>query len=410
MSTTAPSPAERTVEFPADMLLDGVTVVEFESGGLVFGVEATRHTRVGAHVDLALSIPNHTAGRLAQLLSAFHPGTFRGLYIGNGTVSGADIEAAAAHHVRDVKLGWIHVTHAFSGNPAERLVLDVNAEAFGGLRHLGEFVAFHCNFDDEALNQLCELGCPSALMLLDTQVTADGLAEASRSGLRELVFSENKVTHPHAASFGTWPGLARLTLEKVGLIDDQLAAITPMKDLQILELPNNDIFRRPFDGLAELPGLTRLDLARTRINDRTIESLSNVRGLQRLNLSATQITDNGLEALKGIERLTGLYLGSCDITNDGLARIVEQHPDLAILDISRTLITPEALPLLTRLPNLWRLDLSHELVCRELLDMHDQFPKLEEFGFRGGFSEGQAWELTGELVDYFGAATFTGVR
>ena len=43
-------------------------------------------------------------------------------------------------------------------------------------------------------------------------------------------------------------------------------------------------------------------------------------------------------------------------------------------------------------------------------EMRDRFPKLQEFGFRGGFSEGQAWELTGELVDYFGAATFTGVR
>jgi len=410
MNTTETSPAKRTVEFPADVRLDGVTVVEVESGGFAFGVDATQHTKVGADVDLALSIREHDAGRSAQLLSAFHPGTFQGLFIGNGTVSDADIEAAAAHHIRDLKLGWIHGTYSFSGSPAERLVLDVTAEAFGDLRQLGEFVAFHCNFDDEALGRLCELGCPTALMLLDTQVTADGLAEASRSGLWELVFSENKVTHPHAASFGTWPGLARLTLEKIGLIDDQLAAITPMKDLQILELPNNDIFRRPFEGLAELPRLTRLDLARTRISDHTIEPLSHLHGLQRLDLSATQITDSGLEALNGIDRLTGLFLGSCDITNDGLARIVEQHPDLAILDISRTLITPDALPLLTRLPNLWRLDLSHELVCRELLDMHDQFPKLEEFGFRGGFTEGEAWELTGELVDYFGAARFTGVR
>ena len=176
MTTTQTSPAQRTVEFPADVLLDGVTVVEFESSGLSFGVDATRHTKVGADAGLALSIPEHDAGRSAQLLSAFHPGTFQGLFIGNGTVSDADIEAAAAHHVRDLKLGWIHVTHSFSGGPAERLFLDVNAESYAGLRHHGEFVAFHCNFDDEALNQLCELGCPSALMLLDTPGVPDWIA------------------------------------------------------------------------------------------------------------------------------------------------------------------------------------------------------------------------------------------
>jgi hypothetical protein len=410
VSTTEASQAERTVEFPRDALLDGVFVVELESGRPVFAVDATQQTRVPADVGLALSIPNHTAGRSAQLLSAFHQGTFQGLYIGNGTVSDADINAAAVHAVRDLKLGWIHVAPGFSSSPANRLALDVNPEAFNGLCHLDEIVAFHCNLGDEALGALCAPRCPSVLILVDTQVTANGLAGAARAGLRELVFSRNVVTYPHAESFGIWPDLARLTLEKVGLIDDQLAAITPMKHLQILELPDNDIFRRHFDGLTELPRLTRLDLARTKINDRTIESLGGLRGLQRLDLSATQVTDDGLKALEGIERLTGLYLGSCDITDDGLARIVERHPDLAILDISRTLITPEALPLLTRLPNLWRLELSQELVCRELLDMHDRFPKLEEFGFRGGIPEGEGWELTGELVDHFGAANFTGVR
>ncbi|MFV9673684.1 MAG: hypothetical protein ACNYZH_10705, partial [Acidimicrobiia bacterium] len=117
--------------------------------------------------------------------------------------------------------------------------------------------------------------------------------------------------------------------------------------------------------------------------------------------------DDGLETLAGIDHLTHLYVGSCDITDDGLARIVEEHPNLAVLDISRTLITPDAVPLLSQLPNLWRLEMSHELVCQGFLDMRDRFPKLQEFGFRGGFPND---DLAIELVDNFGAATFTGVR
>ena len=61
MSTTDTSFTQRTIEFPADIRLDGVTVVESESGGLVFGVDAIRHTKVGADVDLALSIRDHDA-------------------------------------------------------------------------------------------------------------------------------------------------------------------------------------------------------------------------------------------------------------------------------------------------------------------------------------------------------------
>ncbi len=154
MDATQTKPAQRTVEFPGDALLDGVTVVELRSARTSFGVDARRHTMVDPDVDLALSIPKHVAGRSAQLLSAFRPGTFRGLYIGNGTASDADIEAAAAHHVEDLKLGWIHGTFAFSGHPAERLVLDVEPEAFAQLGYLAEFTAHHCNLDDQALREL----------------------------------------------------------------------------------------------------------------------------------------------------------------------------------------------------------------------------------------------------------------
>ncbi len=407
MSTTQTRPAQRTIHFPGGVLLDGVTVVELKSGRPVFAVDAVQQTVVDANAELALSIPEHDAGRAAQLLSAFSPGTFRTLYIGNGSVSDADIEAAAAHSVWDLAMGWIHATHSFRGYPAKRLILDVKAETFTHLAHLDAFAARHCDFDDEALNALFSVSSPYGVILEDTQVTPDGLAKSSRPGLRELVYSENHVTCPNAASFGTWPGLARLTMDRMGIIDDQLRAIATFTDLQILELSNNDLFRRTCHCLDELPSLTSLDLARTRINDATIESLSNLRDLQRLDLSATAITDHALDALTGMNHLTHLRLGSCDITNDGLARIVEEHPNLVVLDISRTLITPDAVPLLTRLPNLWRLEISTEMVCREFLDMVDQFPKLEEFGFRGGVP---FLPLTAELVDYFGAANWMGVR
>jgi hypothetical protein len=407
MSATETKPAQRIVDFPRDALLDGVTVVEVEQGCPVFAVDAIRHTKVEPDVDLALSIPEHNAGRSAQLLSAFRSGTFRGLYIGNGTVSDADIEAVAAHLVEDLKLGWIHRTYSFSGYPAERLVLNVGAGSFARCRTLDDLVAYHCNFGDDALQELCALPRLSVLILVDTQVTADGLARAARAGLRELIYSRNKVVHPHATSFGTWPGLARLTLGKVGLIDDQLGAIAQLKSLEILELPNNDIFRRGFDGFAELPKLVWLDLSRTRVDDTTVESLGRLRNLRRLDLSATAFTDDGLASLMGLDRLSHLYVGSCDITNDGLARIVEEHRKLAVLDISRTLITPDVVPLLTRLPNLWRLELSHEMVCQGFLDMRDRFPRLSEFGFRGGFPDD---DLAIELVDHFGAANFAGVR
>ena len=407
MATTHTRSGQRTVKFPRKAVLDGVAVVELESGRPVFASNATRRTTVDADAELALSIPDHDAGRSAELLAAFRPGTFQALYVGNGTVSDADIEAAADHRVGNLELGWIHCAYSSRGEAARHLVLDVRLETFFRFSHLVGFTARHCDFDDEGLSAVSAGSWFSSVILEDTVVTPDGLDAASRSGLQELVYSENRLTYPGAASFGDWPDLARLTMNRAGLIDDQLGSIAALNRLVILELPNNDIFRRISHCLDDLPNLRRLDLARTRTNDTSIESLSTLRNLQRLDLSATTITDDALAALTDIEGLTGLFLGSCDITNDGLARIVEEHPNLTVLDVSRTLITPEAVPLLTRLPKLRRLEISREMVCQEFLDLVDRFPSLEEFGFRGGvpFSP-----LAAELVDYFGAANWIGAR
>ena len=399
-------PAQRTIHFPGDVRLDGVVVVELKSGRPTFAVDAVRNTEVDVDSELALSIPEHDAGRTAQLLSTFGLGTFRALYIGNGTVSNADIDAAAAHRIQELELGWVHRAHTYDAKRAERLVLDVQAGMFAQLPQLDSFAARRCNFGDEALGALLEGPPPYALILEDTDVTPSGLEAASQPGLGELVYSENRVTYPAATSFGNWPGLNRLTMDRVGLIDDQLTPVVAMQQLKILELPRNDIFRRQRRDLQKLHNLTWLNLARTSINDVTIESLSNLRKLQLLDLSATAITDDALDALAGLGRLQHLFVGSCDITDDGLAQIIKQHPNLAVLDISRTLITPEAVSLLTRLPHLWKLEISKEMECREFLDMRDRFPKLEEFGFRGGsFSD-----LAFELVDHFGGARFRGVR
>ena len=132
-----------------------------------------------------------------------------------------------------------------SGDPPRRLVLEAEAEAFTRFSQLNLLSARHCNFGDEDLGALFAGPPPYALILEDTEVTPDGLEAASQPGLGELVYSENRVTYPGATSFGNWPGLKRLTMDRVGLIDDQLTPVVAMQQLKILELPRNDIFRRP---------------------------------------------------------------------------------------------------------------------------------------------------------------------
>ena len=131
--------------------------------------------------------------------------------------------------------------------------------------------------------------------------------------------------------------------------------------------------------------------------------------MRRLDLSATAITDAGLAALLGMHRLERLYLGSCDITDDGLARIVDEHPHLKVLDISRTLVTADAVPLLTKLPDLWRLELSQPSFAKPLLEAIDDFGSLEEFGFRGQEASMGDPDI-GELVDWYGAANWIPTR
>ena len=92
-----------------------------------------------------------------------------------------------------------------------------------------------------------------------------------------------------------------------------------------------------------------------------------------------------------------------------LARIVDEHPHLKVLDISRTLVTADAVPLLTKLPDLWRLELSQPSFSKPLLEAIDDFASLEEFGFRGQEASIDDPDI-GELVDWYGAANWIPTR
>ena len=400
MSTTQDQTTERTLAFPEGMALDGISVTELYRGEPLMWESAEHHMEFGATEELALSISDLEPGRAAEVLRAFERRTFRLVYLNSGTVSDADILAVASSEVRQLKLGMIN------GAPAARLELDVSGESFARCKMLRNLGVYHCTFSDDHLGGVKSLHWLETLLLNDTVVTAAGLDAAVMPGLSALLIVDHYRTYGHMSSLEKWGGLRELSLERVGLIDEHLDGIASLKNLQILRLPYSDIFRRPFDGLAQLPDLSWLDLARTRVNDTTIESIGELLSLQRLDLSATAVTDAGLASLSGLRTLERLHLGNCDITDDGLARIVEQHPYLRVLDISRTLITPQAVPLLTRLPNLWRLEISQDDIAEALMEV-DEFPALEEFGFRG-MAMGNHW--VGELVDHFGAANFPGHR
>lgn len=126
-----------------------------------------------------------------------------------------------------------------------------------------------------------------------------------------------------------------------------------MVGMSSAQLPQQGQLLRDADlaYLSRLPGLQLLDLCGTPIGDEGLRHLAGSRGMWRLQLRGTQVTDAGLAQLAELKQLDTLWLDETRVSDAGLVHLTGL-PLLRDLGLFHTQITDAGLDKLARIKTL----------------------------------------------------------
>ena len=108
----------------------------------------------------------------------------------------------------------------------------------------------------------------------------------------------------------------------------ELSGLRRLKRLQLRSLADDE-------GLAHLAGLRELewlDLSNNDVTDAGLVYLAELSQLEELNLAHNAISDAGLAQLAGLRRLKFLDLTNTQVTEEGIERLLEALPELEVTD------------------------------------------------------------------------------
>lgn len=110
--------------------------------------------------------------------------------------------------------------------------------------------------------------------------------------------------------------------------DADLATLSEMSMLRILNLPHSEISNAGIRHLVNLPNLELLRFGSPQVNDEGMAVIAKLPALRWLHLINVPITDAGLEHLAGAKRLESLYIDGSQVTDDGISRLIERRPEI----------------------------------------------------------------------------------
>ena len=200
--------------------------------------------------------------------------------------------------------------------------------------------------------------------------------------------------------------------------EDGVAHLRGWKKLEYLNLRGTKVTSKVFDHLAQLPALRRLDLSHTEIEDEGFEQLSNLERLEWLAIGANRLEGTALTLLKQVPTLRHLDVAGIQRVDSGIWGVALNDANLARLgeltqltslvlngaNISdRGLDRPERMvagqndlrdvsPLL-RLKNLERIDVSRTMLTPQALLQLAELPRLKEIrGYYAPNLKAEAWK------------------
>jgi hypothetical protein len=149
-----------------------------------------------------------------------------------------------------------------------------------------------------------------------------------------IAFAGSALDDEQLGGFTPWwwhfPELVDLDLTGTAITDEGLAHVA-RSGIKNLMLGDTKITSRGLSTLAGCPSLTSVLLSKTQVDDAGVEYLAALPGLRTLYLDGTPITDEALRRLEGMTTLRYLRLGgNRGVTDEGVARLEEALPELKV--------------------------------------------------------------------------------
>ena len=192
---------------------------------------------------------------------------------------------------------------------------------------------------DTALEHLTSLPMLKWLDISFTQVTDGGFDSLLNvSKLEALIVGGNKLTSRSLPVLKLFPALKHLDLSGKQRTDSGLWGLE-LTDLNM-------------DQIAAIHQLQSLNLAGTRISDLGASKLSALKGLHSLNLDGTQVSERSLRMVAALPKLQRLSLWHCQKVHDKDVELLQTMKSLAILDLTETSVTGQALQALKGMASL----------------------------------------------------------
>jgi hypothetical protein len=148
-----------------------------------------------------------------------------------------------------------------------------------------------------------------------------GYARNSRNGVRELL-----------ETLRQFPELQWLNLDGSPLVDDDLAELAELKNLECVVFANTRISGTGLAYLSRLPKLKSLDISHTDVDDAALEQVSKMTSLESLRIDGAHISNAGLQHLAQLPRLHELSCSSTQVTDAGLDELLNTHRQLSVTD------------------------------------------------------------------------------
>src|SRR5205085_2831261 len=128
------------------------------------------------------------------------------------------------------------------------------------------------------------------------------------------------------------PHLRRLTWNKSGVSDKELAVIAGCKELRELVLPESTITDAGLVEVEKLPKLEKLDISdAVKVTDKGIAHIVKLERLEELFMNKTSITDKGMLELKPLEGLRALSVGGTKVTQAAAEKFPDMMPNLRVV-------------------------------------------------------------------------------
>ena len=252
---------------------------------------------------------------------------------------------AVSLHLEDTKVKDSDLTYVSEMPKLERLYLDNTDVGDVGLKHIAGLSSLH------------------KISLKGTSVTDAGVKSLQKLSLSEINLTGTRIS---GESVSTAAGFAKLKFLALGAFSPKgsrnLAALAAAKDLESLDLRDNQITREDLADVAQIAGLKKLCLANSKIEDGAIQSLKPLKSLTDLDMSFTDMTAPMIAEIGQLPALNTIDAKSSGIDDNNLALLAETLPNLRHLDLRDTVVTEKGVMALRKLSRLKSLYLNGSAV------------------------------------------------